>query len=292
MCFNVGNMDKMGSLELTLVCENTASSGGFLGEHGLAWVIKSKGRALLFDTGQGLTLQHNFEKMKFSFSRVDAILLSHGHYDHVGGLAQVLEENKKCPVYAHPDALAFKFGRLPSGDGKVLSIPLLTSKKERAEWEERFHPVTEPTEIIPGVFTTGQIPRVTPFEHTGNGPFYLDRNLQKTDPVTDDLSVYFETSKGVVVILGCAHAGVINILLHIESLTKKPIHAVYGGMHLVNAKLERIKRTIRELRLFGSPTLYPNHCTGMAAIQHLYYAFPGQVHAATAGMQWTFKVKS
>lgn len=281
----------MKELELTLISENTATAGGILGEHGLSWLIRSNGRCLLFDTGQGMALEHNCEILGIDLSKVDAVVLSHGHYDHVGGLGEFMKLNRRCPIYAHPATLNPKFVRLPSGNGKLLSIPLLTQKKERAPWEKRLKLIDKPTEIIPGVFATGTIPQKAPFEDTG-GAFYLDNKLLKPDPLTDDIALYFETANGICVILGCAHAGVINTLLHIEALTGKPIAFVYGGMHLVNASIERINRTIRELRLIGSPVLYPNHCTGMAAVHHFYQAFPGNVHAASAGLRWSFRAKA
>lgn len=280
----------MKELELTLLCEDTAVDGGILGEHGLAWLIRSQNRSLLFDTGQGMTLSHNCELLGVDLSEVDAVVLSHGHYDHVGGLGEFMKQNRTCPIYAHPASMAYKFCRLPSGDGKLISIPLLHQKKERTKWEKRLKLVKEPTEIIPGVFATGTIPRVAPFENSGN-TLYLDRKLLKPDPILDDIALYFETDKGVCVILGCSHAGVINTLIHVENLTKKPIVCVYGGMNLLNANLDRINRTVRDLRRMGTPVLYPNHCTGMAATHRLYQAFPSNVHAASAGMRWSFRRK-
>jgi 7,8-dihydropterin-6-yl-methyl-4-(beta-D-ribofuranosyl)aminobenzene 5'-phosphate synthase len=281
----------MKKLELTLVCEGTTTYGSLLGEYGLAWLIRTDTHTLLYDTGQGLALENNSEELNIDLSKLDAVLLSHGHYDHVGGLADVFKYNRKCPVYAHASSLVPKFCRTPNGNGRNLNIPLLCQKSERAKWEKRLRLVDGPTEIIPGVFTTGTIPRVAPFERTGNGSFYLDRNLEKADPMLDDLSVYFETPKGTCVIVGCAHSGIINTLLHVKKLTNnKPIYAIYGGMHLSHAKLERIERTVRELRHLDTPTLYPNHCTGMAAIERLYYAFPGKVHAASTGMHWAYRL--
>lgn len=280
----------MKELELVLVCENAASEAGILGEVGLSWLIRTQGRSVLFDTGQGMTLRHNSEKLGIDLASVDAVVLSHAHYDHVGGLGEFMKVNRRCPICAHPASLEYKFGLLPNGNGKLLSVPLLCQKKERATWEKRLKLIEEPTEIIPGVFTTGSIPRVTPFESYDN-TLFLDRNLLKPDTFQDDIALYFQIDKGICVILGCAHAGVINTLHHIEKLTSKPIARVYGGMHLINAKQERVTKTIRELRRMGSPVLYPNHCTGMASVHHLYQSFPGNVHAATAGMKWSFRVK-
>ncbi len=269
--------------ELTLVCENTVTVGGLIGEHGLCWHIRSQDRSLLFDTGQGFGLVNNTAKLGIPLTSLDAVVLSHGHYDHTSGLKTVLEENKSCPVYLHPGALKRKFARMPSGACKCTSISLLTDEILFASWKDRYRPVEKSTEIIPGVFATGIVPRVTTFENTG-GPFFLDEALSQPDPLDDDLSLYYATSEGIRVVLGCAHAGVINILRYIHQLTGERIGSVFGGMHLLNAPEQRVKDTIAELKSLGSPALYPNHCTGMTAVHMLYNAFPGKVHTASAGM--------
>lgn len=278
----------MNTLDLTLICENTASRGDIIGEHGLSWQIRTQDKSLLFDAGQGLALNHNCQELGVDLSALDAVVLSHGHYDHVKGLSTVLQKNDHCPIYEHPSAQAKKYSRTTTGTCKCLSIPLLTDEANNKSWQHRLRLVDKPTEVIPGVFTTGYVPRVTSFEDVG-GPFFLDSNLSQPDPVDDDLSVFFQTTEGICVVLGCAHAGVINILHHIRTLTRnKRIVSVYGGMHLLIATDDRLNKTVAALRELGSPNLYPNHCTGAKAIHHLNNAFPEKVFPASAGMRWTF----
>ena len=280
----------MHELELVLVCENTASRGDIIGEHGLSWLIRTQNKSLLFDAGQGLGLDHNCCELGIDLSKLDAVLLSHGHYDHVKGLSAVLQQNDHCPIYEHSAAQAQKFSRTPTGTCKCLSIPLLTEDAATKPWRHRLRFADKPTEVIPSVFATGYVPRVTSFEDVG-GPFFLDPTLSQPDPLDDDLSLFFNTPEGTCVVLGCAHAGVINILKHIQTLTRnKPIAAVYGGMHLLVATEDRLNQTVTELRSLGSPRLYPNHCTGVSAIHHLYNAFPGKVFPASAGMKWRFEL--
>ena len=111
----------------------------------------------------------------------------------------------------------------------------------------------------------------------------------KPDPLQDDQSVFFDTAAGVVVLLGCAHSGVINTLLYIRQLTdNRPICAVIGGMHLISASTERIKRTIEELQYIGVERLAPAHCTGMPATVALWNAFPGQCQTCHVGTRFEF----
>lgn len=127
------------------------------------------------------------------------------------------------------------------------------------------------------------------FEDIG-GPFFLDRDCGKPDPMSDDQSLFFETNEGTVVLLGCAHSGVINTLRHVRTLTEdRPIHAVLGGMHLVRASSERLSRTIEAFRRLGVERLGPAHCTGAAAIVALWNAFPGQVLPCHVGSRFEFE---
>jgi 7,8-dihydropterin-6-yl-methyl-4-(beta-D-ribofuranosyl)aminobenzene 5'-phosphate synthase len=128
------------------------------------------------------------------------------------------------------------------------------------------------------------------FEDTG-GPFYLDAQCQRPDPLVDDQALFFETPQGTVVLLGCAHAGVINTLRYVLALTdNRPLHAVLGGMHLVHASTERVSRTIEEFKWLGVEMLGPAHCTGRSAVAALSSAFPGQILACNVGSQFEFEV--
>ena len=135
---------------------------------------------------------------------------------------------------------------------------------------------------------TGPVPRLTDFEDTG-GPFFLDEACTRPDPLEDDQSVFLDTTEGTVVLLGCAHSGIINTLRYIRQLTDNhPIQAVIGGMHLVGASSHRIERTIEELKRIGVERLAPAHCTGMPATVALWNAFPGRCQACPVGTRFEF----
>jgi 7,8-dihydropterin-6-yl-methyl-4-(beta-D-ribofuranosyl)aminobenzene 5'-phosphate synthase len=144
-------------------------------------------------------------------------------------------------------------------------------------------PVEKKTEIASGLFLTGPIPRITDFEDTG-GPFFKDPSCTIPDDLMDDQSAFIEPPNGTVVILGCAHSGVINTLRHIQALTaNRPIHTVIGGMHLIHANQNRMDQTVAELRRLNVQHLYPCHCTGFAATARLWNEFPGKCNPCPVG---------
>jgi len=275
----------LSDVSATLLCENTARGAGILGEHGLAWWIESGGRRLLFDLGQGLSLLGNARKLKISLTDVDAIVLSHGHYDHLGGWSVLPKEAKACPVFMHPDALIPKFQRRT--DGSI--VPAGNTRIANSLPQEAQRLITEhkPTEIMDGIWMTGQIPRLNDYEDTG-GDFVQDLEGTRPDPLHDDQSLFFKTSNGIVVILGCAHSGVVNTLHYVQQLTDERIHAAIGGMHLLNASAERIRCTINALHEIAPDWIGPNHCTGDAATAELRTAFAGRCLECHAGQSYTF----
>ncbi len=270
------------TLRITTLVENTAGRPGLLAEHGFALWLELGPHRVLFDTGAGEALFANAERLGIDLAAAEAIFLSHGHYDHTGGLGQMLQIAPHATVFAHPDAFVPKFACMKDGTSRAIGMPSLNEEMVRAQAGKL---VLErgPLEITPGLTGTGEVPRVTTFEDTG-GPFFADPGCMQPDPLTDDQSLFFESSKGTVVILGCAHSGVINTLMYIRELTDgRPIHAVLGGMHLGAASPERMEETIRALGEFDVECLAPAHCTGMAASVALWNAFPEKCFPCAAG---------
>lgn len=257
---------------IRVLVENTAGRGGVLGEHGWSACIEADGHRILLDTGQGHVFTGNIRELGFEPAGLDAVVLSHGHYDHTGALATVLAVNRGVPLYAHPGAFEPKFARNPDGTSRDVGMP--EAQKAAVETSAAFVPVDGPTTLVGEVHVTGPVPRRTDFEDTG-GAFFRDPMCRAVDDLVDDQAVFFDTPVGIVVVLGCAHAGVVNTLRHIRGLTNgRPIHTVIGGMHLVHADTRRLEATVEALREFDVKRLAPCHCTGFPAMARFWREFP------------------
>lgn len=272
---------------ITTLSEDTAGGRGLLAEHGLSYWIELGSRKILFDTGQGLVLTANACRLNIPLEKTEAVIISHGHYDHTGGLSEALRLAGQIRVYAHPVALAPKYARNADGSAREIGISLLNKKKIREQAELIL--TERPVEICEGLFLTGPVPRRTDFEDVG-GQFFTDSNCLRPDPLVDDQSAFIETSAGTVVILGCAHAGVINTLDYVRELTgNRRIHTVLGGMHLLVAGSVRMHKTVAELRRIDARRLFPCHCTGFAAMARLWHEFPDQCALCHVGtvLEWS-----
>jgi len=271
---------------ITTLVENTVHRAGLRAEHGLSYHIQFGSHRVLFDTGQSDLLLDNACLLGLDLRQLNAIALSHGHYDHCGGLKAAWSLSPKCALYLHPAATAPKFSVNPSGEARSIGLPGDAQDVIRASantvWTRGL------TEIVPGLFATGEIPRTTDFEDVG-GRFFLDATGQQPDPLVDDQALFYESEDGLVVLLGCAHAGLVNTLLHVEQLTGgKRIHAILGGMHLLNASSERLQKTITALEQRDLGLLVPMHCTGWPATSALRSHFGNRCVSVGVGSCFAF----
>jgi 7,8-dihydropterin-6-yl-methyl-4-(beta-D-ribofuranosyl)aminobenzene 5'-phosphate synthase len=273
--------------QIVVVADNTVTANRIKGEHGLAFWIETAEHCIMFDTGQGLVLEDNARALNLDLDAVDTVVLSHGHYDHTGGLASVLRcaSGNVC-IYAHLDAFLPKYHR--KGESiREIGIP---SESRVAMTDSRCRLIAsrEPIEIVPGVWSTGEILRQHR-EEASKESFCRDAAGQEPDLLMDDQALFIDTAKGMVVLLGCAHAGLINTLDHIQQLTNgRPIRAVVGGMHLGSASDSRLAWTISALRKFGIGLFGPMHCTGQKAIAAFWAVFPSACQECGVGTLFKF----
>lgn len=274
-------------LNILVLVENSVHRGGLQAEHGLCWLLERGRHRVLFDTGQTGLFLENAAALGCPLDGLDAIALSHGHYDHTGGLALACQESPMAPVFLHPDALEPKFTVSAGGSSRFIGMPE-ASRRVLAEDTGRIVMTSECRELVPGLFVTGAIPRETGFEDVG-GRFFLDPNLREPDPLADDQAVFVPTREGTVVVLGCAHAGIINTLHHIQRVTGDTrFRAVLGGTHLVNASEARLDSTIRALASMDIPLLVPAHCTGLPAAVRLWESLRGRCAGLGVGSRFSF----
>lgn len=228
-------------------------------EHGLALLLERGGERILFDAGQSGLLLENARAMGVDLSGLSAAALSHGHYDHAGGFAALFAEAPPPRLYAHPGAFRKRYdargaeigaGWLPEA-ARAAGVELVLSEG--------------PLEIAPGVFLSGAVPRANDFEDPGEGLF-LDGEGCVPDPVEDDQALIVRCGEGLLVLLGCAHAGVVNTVDYVGDLFPGAgIAAVVGGMHLAGAGPKRIRETAGALEGLGASLVAAGHCTGPGA---------------------------
>lgn len=268
---------------ITILCENSVGPLlGALGEHGFSALIEpSAGEPILFDTGQGKTLLYNARLMKKNLGAVTKVVISHGHYDHAGGLLPLLQECGPKEIFGHTGIFTPRFRVRDNGDHVAIGIPEKRETLEQAGGT--FNLADSFREIEPGVFLTGQVPRGTSFE-TGDTGLYTDCSGNMIDTTPDDQSLVLESSRGLVIILGCCHSGLINTIEHIAAKTsRRDIYAVIGGTHLGFCGEEQMKETVAAVKKLGIKKLAAGHCTGFAASARLSQELPQAFHPANVG---------
>lgn len=276
---------RMNGITITVLADNRAAYG-LEAEHGLSFWIETTARKILFDTGRGDALPRNVDALGIDVGAADDVVLSHGHYDHTGNVGWAFDRARHATLHTHPEALRTRYSIHEAP--KPIGMPDAARETVLAWPEARHRWVTEPQELAPGVWLSGPVPRETAFEDTG-GPFYLDATGTEHDLIPDDLSLGVQTQAGLVVCLGCCHAGIVNTLRHLTRVAGEPrVLAVVGGMHLLHASSERLKKTAGALKEYAVPFLYPGHCTGDEAVAFLEQQLGPSVQACYAGMKVGF----
>ena len=271
-------------IQIRIVVDNKGSAG-LVEEHGFSVWIEVSGHRILFDTGQGKALIPNAAMLGCDLKRIDMLVLSHGHYDHSGAISQVLQIAPDIKMFCHAASFLPRYSIRPGETPRNISMNLSDKEAILDISANRVHWVTAPHRIIPDVGISGTIPRIHPKEDTG-GPFFLDPEGRHPDLIKDDMSMWIHTDRGLIIITGCCHAGLINTVEHIRSVSGvDKVFGVIGGLHLVNASRERLEATCSALRKWNPEFVIPCHCTGEEAITYLCNELGTKVTPGYAGFE-------
>jgi 7,8-dihydropterin-6-yl-methyl-4-(beta-D-ribofuranosyl)aminobenzene 5'-phosphate synthase len=267
-------------------------------EHGLSYyvetVVNGTQNSFMFDFGvDPAGVMNNIKLLGLDISGVNAFALSHGHWDHYLAAVTILKQNrpgivKGTPFYVGEEAFARRYARRP-GSTELTDLGQLV-KEEIEALGLKVVEVRTLREIVPGAYFTGNIERVTPYEKVP--PSLQIKRGDKTEPdiFPGEQAVFFKVKgKGLVVLSGCAHCGIVNTVKYVKKITNtEKLHAVMGGFHLINVKPEIIQNTVADIKAMKPDYIAPTHCTGFEAVVAFNREMPNEFIMNTAGTRYTF----
>ena len=277
-------------IDITILCDNSISKSGFIGEHGFSLLIERDDKKYLFDTGPGMSLPLNLKVLNKNLKGLDKVFISHGHYDHTGGLKWVIQQVGKVEVVAHPDVFSRHMVLHSQDTGEPPRyIGCQFSQRELERLGATFTFIDSTREVSPGLwFVTGINP--DPEKLPNDARLLVPQGEQfVSDPLRDDASLLIETDGAPILVLGCAHAGVFNILDHIrEDMGITKLRAILGGTHLMFFGHKDIRRAIDKFEEFSIDLVGVSHCTGFQAAVELCNHFGDRFRLASAGSVFSF----
>ena len=275
---------------ITILCDNYAGKPFLIGEHGFSALIEQGDKSFLFDTGSGIGLASNLKLLGKNLKGVSRIFLSHGHYDHTGGLAWAIQETGPVNVTAHPELFSRHMAKSPlfeASEPRYIGSP--STQNELESLGAAFTWIDRTTKVEDGLWFVTGVPCKP--EQTLHDPQLVlkqgDAVVQ--DTIVDDASLLIETDTDPVLLLGCAHAGVMNILDHLRDTMKiQKLRAILGGTHLMFFSPEMTLPVIKRIEEFGVSQIAVSHCTGMMAAVTLAGHFKDRFAAAVTGSVFSF----
>lgn len=247
-------------MKLSILTDNTSGGQGFLAEHGLSYFIETKNGSLLFDTGSSDVFLHNAKLLGIDIAATEQVVLSHGHWDHGNGLQHISGKR----LITHPDSFMKRYRK------NDMSYIGLAQTKEELSAQFDLHTFADANEILSGTWFLGSVPRTNSFEAQTTA--FADETKQP-DFVPDDSGIAIVEDNKLIVITGCAHAGICNTIAHAKQTTGiDKVYAVLGGFHLKKQN-SQTQQTIEYFKAEDIEHIYPSHCTELPALAAFYDAF-------------------
>ncbi|WP_432736224.1 MBL fold metallo-hydrolase [Maridesulfovibrio sp. FT414] len=265
---------------ISVLCDNETLNPALGKEWGFSMAVELPGDSLwLWDCGATPLFLKNAAEMKIEPAKAKGIALSHGHWDHTGGMNALMDAEFMGPVYAHPDFAAKRFSEEDDGSAKAAGFP--------CDYPGTII-VRDHAELDDGLYMITSIPRREGFFEATSGLF-TDQELSITDHIPDDAFLLFMSSSGPVVILGCCHSGLGNSLYHLRDITGiEKVHAILGGLHLFKADEDEFENTAKIIEEFNPDIVSPGHCTGKAGYDFLKQRLSCQVLPMGSGAVYEF----
>ncbi|OQY08279.1 MAG: hypothetical protein B6I28_04900 [Fusobacteriia bacterium 4572_132] len=267
-------------MKITTLVENYVTKEGLKGEHGLSFLVEKDEYKILFDTGQTGILIDNAKKLNIDLENVDYLILSHGHYDHTGGLESFLKVNSKAKIILHQKSIVERYS---NSTGKIREIGFRL-EGEIKEYKNEFIFIEEDYEINKDIKIMTNISKITDFEMEEKKLFTKKDDKYIQDEFLDEINLVINEGEKNSIITGCSHRGIINIIKTIQKRGNKEIKLILGGFHLKGKSEERIRKTISELKKINFEKIETNHCTGLDGYMELKKEFGDKVNYNYVGM--------
>ncbi|MCI6639447.1 MAG: MBL fold metallo-hydrolase [Pygmaiobacter massiliensis] len=262
----------------TLIENENADHPQLFCEHGLSMLVETGGFSILFDTGATGHFMDNAKKLGIDLSHLNAVVVSHGHFDHAGGLVRLLQElDDSVPVYVGDGFLEEKYKKTPQGY-RYLGVPPLKNP-------QRLHQLEKTTKLKDGIWIVKNFTKTNEFEKPN--PLFVKKQKDgwQLDLFSDEIALAVRCRQGLVVIAGCSHIGIVNLLRSVQAQLAMPIFGVIGGSHLVEADTARLSATLDAFKQMGIQRCWLSHCTGLPAMEFLEQQFAGSFFKNHTGNQ-------